>query len=125
GLPEVAQVSQPVPSPNGSVAIVEVTPRTSPQSEATKKLVQAIRAKTAPLNKLGIDVLVTGTTAVNIDTADKLAAALPVFLPLIVILALLLLLLVFRSVLVPLKAVVGFLLTIAASFGAVVWIFQD
>jgi RND superfamily putative drug exporter len=125
GLPSVAQVSQPIPSPNGNVAIIEVTPRTSPQSEDTKKLVQAIRTKTAPLQKVGIDVLVTGTTAVNIDTADKLAAALPVFLPLIVILALLLLLLVFRSVLVPIKAVVGFLLTIAASFGAVVWIFQD
>jgi RND superfamily putative drug exporter len=125
GLPSVALVSQPIPSPNGSVAIIEVTPRTSPQSEETKKLVQQIRAKTAPLQKVGIDVLVTGTTAVNIDTADKLAAALPVFLPLIVILALLLLLLVFRSVLVPIKAVVGFLLTIAASFGAVVWIFQD
>jgi RND superfamily putative drug exporter len=62
---------------------------------------------------------------VNIDTADKLASALPVFLPLIVGLALLLLLLVFRSLFVPVKAVLGFLLTIAASFGVVVWIFQS
>lgn len=124
-LPNVAQISPPATSPSGRVLIVEVTPRSSPQSEATKKLVQTIREQAKPLRKLGITVLVTGTTAVNIDTADKLGAALPVFLPLIVILALLLLLLVFRSVLVPLKAVLGFLLTIAAAFGAVVWIFQD
>jgi RND superfamily putative drug exporter len=125
GLPAVAQVSPPVVSPNGNVLIVEITPRTSPQSEATKKLVQDIRSKARPLGKLGVSVLVTGTTAVNIDTADKLAGALPVFLPLIVGLALVLLLLVFRSVLVPVKAVAGFLLTIAAAFGLVVWIFQD
>src|SRR5437763_7203396 len=79
GLRNVAQVSDPVPSPNGNVVIVQVTPRTSPQSEATKTLVQDIRARTRPLSGLGVRVLVTGTTAVNIDTADKLGAALPVF----------------------------------------------
>jgi RND superfamily putative drug exporter len=125
GLPSVAAISPPVVSPNGQVLIVEVTPRSAPQSEATKELVQTLRDKAKPLRKLGIDVLITGTTAINIDTADKLAQALPVFVPLIIGLALLLLLLVFRSVLVPVKAVVGFLLTIAAAFGVVVWIFQD
>jgi RND superfamily putative drug exporter len=125
GLPSVAEISPPVVSPSGQVLIVEVTPRSSPQSEATKELVQTLRDKAKPLRDLGITVLITGTTAINIDTADKLAAALPVFLPLIIGLALLLLLLVFRSIIVPLKAVVGFLLTIAAAFGAVVWIFQD
>jgi RND superfamily putative drug exporter len=125
GLRNVAQVSDPIPNSNGNVVIVQVTPRTSPQSEATKTLVQDIRARARPLSKLGVNVLVTGTTAVNIDTADKLAAALPVFLPLIVILSLIVLMLVFRSVLVPIKAVVGFLLTIAAAFGFVVWVFQD
>jgi RND superfamily putative drug exporter len=125
GLPAVAQISPPIANKTGRILIVEVTPRSSPQSEATKNLVKAIRARAKSLQKFGITVYVTGTTAINIDTADKLGAALPVFLPLIVILALLLLLLVFRSVLVPLKAVVGFLLTIAAAFGAVVWIFQD
>jgi uncharacterized membrane protein YdfJ with MMPL/SSD domain len=125
GLRNVASVSDPIPNETGSVVIVQVTPRTSPQSEATKTLVQDIRARATPLQKVGVSVLVTGTTAINIDTADKLAAALPVFLPLIVILALIVLMLVFRSVLVPIKAVAGFLLTIAASFGFVVWIFQD
>ena len=125
GLRNVAQVSDPIPSPNGDVVIVQVTPKTSPQSEATKTLVQEIRTRAKPLAASGIDVLVTGTTAINIDTADKLGAALPVFLPLIVILALIVLLLAFRSLLVPIKAVLGFLLTIAAAFGFVTWIFQD
>src|SRR5437764_2066738 len=125
GLKNVAQVSPPILNSSGSVVIVQVTPKTSPQSEATKTLVQDIRARARPLSKSGIDVLVTGTTAINIDTADKLAAALPVFLPLIVILALVVLLLAFRSLLVPIKAVLGFLLTIAAAFGFVTWIFQD
>jgi RND superfamily putative drug exporter len=68
---------------------------------------------------------VTGQTAVNIDTADQLSAALPKYVVVVVGLALLLLMVVFRSILVPLKAAAGFLLTIAASMGVVVWIFQD
>jgi RND superfamily putative drug exporter len=124
-LTDIAELSPPIVSPNGKIAIVQVTPESSPQSEATKNLVRTLRKDAKPLSKAGITALITGTTAVNIDTADKLGEALPVFLPLIVVLALLLLLLVFRSVFVPVKAVLGFLLTIAASFGVVVWIFQD
>jgi uncharacterized membrane protein YdfJ with MMPL/SSD domain len=124
-LPSVAQISPPVVSPNGQVAIVEVTPTSSPQDPATKNLVKLIRQQAAQFSKFGLSILVTGTTAINIDTADKLAAALPLFLPLVVGLSLVLLLLVFRSVLVPVKAAVGFLLTIIAAFGFVVWIFQD
>ena len=124
-LPSVAQVSPPIPNKDLSVAIVEVTPTTSPQDEATKKLVKTIRAQGAQFKKFGLTLMVTGTTAINIDTADKLAAALPVFLPLIVVLSLILLTLVFRSILVPTKAAVGFLLTIISAFGFVVWIFQD
>ena len=67
----------------------------------------------------------TGTTALNIDTADQLAKALPKYIVVVVGLALLLLMVVFRSVLVPIKAAAGFLLSIAASMGVVVWIFQD
>jgi RND superfamily putative drug exporter len=68
---------------------------------------------------------VTGTTAMNIDTNDTLAAALPKYIAVVVGLALILLMVVFRSVLVPIKAVGGFLLSIAASLGVVVWVFQD
>ena len=67
----------------------------------------------------------TGQTAVNIDTADRLAEALPMYIAVVVGLALLLLMVVFRSILVPLKAAAGFLLSIAASLGITVWIFQD
>jgi RND superfamily putative drug exporter len=68
---------------------------------------------------------VTGQTATNIDTADRLAQALPRYVLVVVGLALLLLMIVFRSLLVPLKAAAGFLLSIGASMGLVVWVFQD
>lgn len=68
---------------------------------------------------------VTGTTAINIDTSNKLSAALPVYLVLVVGLALILLTFVFRSRLVPVTAVAGFLLTIIATLGVVVFIFQE
>jgi RND superfamily putative drug exporter len=125
-FPGVAAVSQPVTNKSGNVAILIVTPTTSPSSEATKDLVGQLRDVAADVRQeAGIDAMVTGTTAINIDTSDKLTAALPVFLVLVVGLALILLMLVFRSILVPLKAVAGFLLTIAATLGAVVWIFQS
>jgi uncharacterized membrane protein YdfJ with MMPL/SSD domain len=72
-----------------------------------------------------LSVYVTGQTAVNIDTADRLAEKLPSYVIVVVGLALLLLMLVFRSILVPIKAAVGFLLSIAASMGLVVAVFQD
>jgi putative drug exporter of the RND superfamily len=124
-FPGVAAVSDPLANKSGDVAIIIVTPTTSPSSEATKDLVGRMRDVAADIRQeSGIDAMVTGTTAINIDTSDKLTAALPVFLVLVVGLAMILLMLVFRSIMVPIKAVAGFLLTIAASLGAVVWIFQ-
>ena len=110
----------------GDVTIVDVTPKTGPASDETADLVAYMRdeAKEIP-EKYGINAYVTGTTALNIDTADTLAAALPKYVAVVVGLALLLLMVVFRSVLVPLKAAAGFLLSIAASMGAIVWVFQD
>jgi RND superfamily putative drug exporter len=126
GFEGVVAASEPVFNENGEVAIIIVTPEGSPASEETKDLVDLMRGTAADIRRdSGIDASVTGTTAINIDTSDKLTEALPVFLVLVVGLALLLLTLVFRSILVPLKAVAGFLLTIAASLGAVVWIFQQ
>jgi RND superfamily putative drug exporter len=124
-FPDVVAVSDPVANKAGDVAIILVTPGSSPSSEATKDLVARVRDLAADVRQeSGIDAMVTGTTAINIDTSDKLTAALPVFLVLVVGLALILLMLVFRSIMVPIKAVAGFLLTIAAALGAVVWIFQ-
>jgi uncharacterized membrane protein YdfJ with MMPL/SSD domain len=125
-FPDVVAVSDPVANKAGDVAIILVTPGSSPSSEATKGLVARVRDLAADVRQeSGIDAMVTGTTAINIDTSDKLTAALPVFLVLVVGLALILLMLVFRSIMVPIKAVAGFLLTIAAALGAVVWIFQN
>ena len=103
-----------------------MTAKSGPSSQSTKQLVALIRQRAALVrHKYGIDVLVTGTTAINIDTSDKLSSALAPYLILVVGLALILLTLVFRSLLVPVKAVVGFLLTIASAMGIVVWIFQQ
>lgn len=114
-------VTPPTFSPAGDTALLTVIPSSGPSTTQTKDLVQAIRS--AP-EADGAEVSVTGGTAFNIDISDKLSGALLPYLSLIVGLAFLLLLLVFRSLLVPLKATLGFLLTVAATFGAVVAVFQ-
>jgi uncharacterized membrane protein YdfJ with MMPL/SSD domain len=125
-LPNVAAVAEPVQNDTGEVTIAYVTPKSGPSSEETEDLVATIRDRAEEVKaETGIDVYVTGQTATNIDTSDRLAAKLPTYLLVVVGLAMLLLVLVFRSILVPLKAAVGFLLSIAASMGLVVWVFQD
>ena len=126
GFPNVAAVSAPSQNEKGDVTISLVTPKTGPASDETKYLVEYMRDKADTIpERYGIEAYVTGTTALNIDTADTLAAALPKYIAVVIGLALLLLMVVFRSVLVPLKAAAGFLLSIAAAMGATVWIFQD
>jgi len=126
GLPGVAAVAPAVQNEAGDLTIASVTPTSSPASDETKDLVALIRDKAAEVTA-GTDVraYVTGTTALNIDTNDTLSAALPRYIAVVVGLALLLLTMVFRSILVPVKAALGFLLSIAASMGLTVWIFQD
>jgi uncharacterized membrane protein YdfJ with MMPL/SSD domain len=125
-FPNVAAVSQPVQNEAGDVTIASVTPTSGPASDGTKDLVDYMRTKADELpERYGIEAYVTGTTALNIDTADTLAAALPKYIGVVVGLALLLLMVVFRSVLVPIKAAAGFLLSIAAAMGIVVWVFQE
>jgi RND superfamily putative drug exporter len=93
--------------------------------EATTDLVNGMRDQEATLHRAtGADIAVTGQTAVNIDISEKIGGALLPYLGIIVGLAMLLLMLVFRSVLVPLKATLGFLLSIGATLGAVVAVFQ-
>ncbi|SOD95377.1 MMPL family transporter [Blastococcus haudaquaticus] len=124
GLDDVAY-AQPTLLPDGTTAIVTVIPESGPQEEATNQLVGAIRDLAPDLEEeTGADLAVTGQTAVAIDVSDRLGAALLPFAVVVVGLALVLLLLVFRSILVPIKAAVGFLLSVAASFGAVVAVFQ-
>jgi uncharacterized membrane protein YdfJ with MMPL/SSD domain len=126
GLPDVAAVAKPVQNESGDITIAYVTPKSGPSSKATEDLVKLIRNKAKDVKaQTGIDVLVTGQTAINIDTSERLSAKLPSYLLVVVGLALILLVLVFRSILVPIKAVFGFLLSIAASLGLVVAVFQD
>jgi uncharacterized membrane protein YdfJ with MMPL/SSD domain len=125
-FPGVAAVSAPAQNEAGDVTVVSVTPTSGPATDATRDLVTLMRDEADKVHaRTGIDAFVTGQTAVNIDTADKLSAALPKYVAVVVGLALLLLMVVFRSILVPIKAAVGFLLSIAASMGLVVWVFQD
>ena len=117
----MTMVTPPTFNPAGSTALLTVIPASGPSTTETNELVQAIRALP---ESGGAEVSVTGATAVNIDFSDKLGGALIPYLSLVVGLAFLLLMLVFRSLLVPLKATLGFLLTVAATFGAVVAVFQ-
>jgi putative drug exporter of the RND superfamily len=104
-FPNVAAVSPPAQNERGDVTIVNVTPKTGPASDETRELVDYMRAKADEIpERYGIEAYVTGTTALNIDTADQLAAALPKYIAVVVGLALMLLTVVFRSVWVPIKA---------------------
>jgi len=122
GLADVATVTPPVPNADDSAALLTVLPRSGPTSQATEQLVDDLRDQLAAVD--GVDTYVTGTTAVSVDVARSLDRALPVYLVLVVGLALVLLVLVFRSILVPLVGVLGFLLTIGAALGATVAVFQ-
>jgi RND superfamily putative drug exporter len=124
GLPDVVEVSPPTFNQAGDradIAVLQVISGSGPNDQATTDLVTAIRATDYGA---GTDVAVTGLTAVNIDISDKLRGALLPYLLLVVGLAFVLLTLVFRSLLVPLKATLGFLLSILATFGALVAVFQ-
>ncbi len=120
-LDDVVFVSPAIPSADGSAYLIQVIPAGGPDSASTEQLVHQIRALTPEGD---ITLGITGETAIRIDVADGIAQALPIYLAVVVGLALLLLVIVFRSILIPLKALAGFLLSLAATFGAVVAVFQ-
>ncbi|MCD9144472.1 MMPL family transporter [Streptomyces albireticuli] len=125
GLDNVAAVTPAQFNKAGDAATLLVVPKSKPTSVETEDLVHAIRDKGAEAGAdAGAKVLVTGATAMNIDVSQKLNDALLPYLALVVGLAFLLLMIVFRSVLVPLKAALGFLLSVVAALGAVVAVFQ-
>ncbi|WP_322656305.1 MMPL family transporter [Streptomyces justiciae] len=106
-------------------ALLTVVPTTGSGDEATSDLVKALRDKESSIrSRTGISLQVTGQTAVNVDVSQKLSDSLLTFAIVVVGLCLLILLIVFRSLVVPVKATVGFLLSVAASFSAVVAVFQ-
>ncbi|TCJ33717.1 MMPL family transporter [Parafrankia sp. BMG5.11] len=123
--PGVVSVSAARFNTAGDTAVFTAVPATGPSEAATKDLVHTIRAQRATVTAAtGATFQVTGTTAVNIDIAQKVQDALVPYLAIVVGLAFLLLLVLFRSVLVPLKAALGFLLSVLAALGAVVAVFQ-
>ncbi|MFI2286436.1 MMPL family transporter [Streptomyces niveus] len=125
GLADVATVRPPVFNQAGDVALITAVPGSSPTSQATVDLVADIRERgTTTEDDSGAQVMVTGTTALNIDVSAKLGEAMVPYLAIVVGLALILLLLVFRSLLVPLKAALGFLLSVVATLGVLVAVFQ-
>ena len=106
----------------GTAAVVTVIPKSAPDSAETASLVHRIRDEILPEAK--VDGYVGGLTATFIDVSDRVAERMPMFIGAIVGLSFLLLVLVFRSILVPLKAAIMNLLSIGAAYGVVVAVFQ-
>ncbi|MFJ1598272.1 MMPL family transporter [Streptomyces sp. NPDC088261] len=126
GLDDVAAVAAPKVNASGAYAIVQLVPRGGPDAQTTKDLVTTIRDRAPGIaEETGARIRVTGQTAVSIDVSVQLASALVPFGAVVVGLSLVLLLIVFRSLVVPLKAAAGFLLSVAATFGATVSVFQN
>ncbi|QCO97562.1 MMPL family transporter [Arthrobacter sp. 24S4-2] len=106
-------------------AVFQVIPKEGPASASTVQVVSELRGRNAEITEAtGVGIGLTGQTAGNVDVSTKLGAALPPYLAIVVGLSLILLLLVFRSIVVPLLATGGFLLSLAAAFGAVVAVYQ-
>jgi RND superfamily putative drug exporter len=125
GLDGVASVGAPLLSEAEDTAVLTAVPETAPASSETKDLVQEIRNVVSGVEAdTGAEILVTGTTALNIDISEAMSDALLPYLTVVIGLAVLLLLVVFRSVLVPIKAALGFLLSVGAAFGVLVAVFQ-
>ncbi len=130
--PDVASVSGPIPNTvldpsqkTATAALWQVQPTAAPQDAATTELVNTLRNDVLPsVEPTGTDIMVTGFVAVTVDFSQYLSARLPWFFAAVLGLSFLLLMLVFRSVLVPLKAVIMNLLSIGASYGLMVAVFQ-
>ncbi|WP_338699308.1 MMPL family transporter [Streptomyces sp. Q6] len=125
GTDGVAAVTPATFNKAGDTAIISVVSKYKPSSVDTEDVVHAIRDEGQDIKAdTGAELSVTGSTAMNIDVSQKLNDALVPYLALVVGLAFLLLMVVFRSVLVPLKAALGFLLSVLAALGAVVAVYQ-
>lgn len=122
----ILSVAPPQLNETGETAVLAAIPSTSPSSVETEDLIGNVRdgAIRDVETETGARVFVTGSTAANIDISDKLANALPWFMALVIGLTLLLMMAVFRSILVPIKAAIAILISIGAAFGVTVAVFQ-
>jgi len=124
--PDVQSVSPPVVNETGDTAVLSVVPVSSPQSSETADLVHLLRDDVLPgtVGQTDVRTYVGGSTARSIDVAERIAARLPLFFSLVIGISLVLLVAVFRSVMIPLKAALMNLLSIGAAYGVVVAVFQ-
>ncbi|WP_353828832.1 MMPL family transporter [Agromyces sp. SYSU T0242] len=121
----VAYVGQGLPNPTADTAIIQLVPDSAPTDPETKQVVQDIRAlEDGVAADFGTPIAVTGYTAVSIDISQRLADALVPFALIVVGLSVILLLIVFRSLFVPVKAALGFLLSAFGAIGLTVAVFQ-
>jgi RND superfamily putative drug exporter len=122
----VAAVGAPVLNEAGDTAVIGLIPASTPQDEATSDLVSTLRSDTLPaaVEDTGATTLVTGTTALYDDLSARISERLPLFIAVVVALSFILLMIVFRSVLVPAKAAIMNLLSIGAAYGVLVAVFQ-
>lgn len=126
--PGVQTITPPLPNamPEPTAFVISLVPTTSPQDQATQDLVQRLRSEIIPATMAGTDleVFVSGSVAIAIDFTDYMSGRLIVFISVVLVLSFVLLMMVFRSLLVPLKAVLMNIISIAAAYGVVVAIFQ-
>jgi len=124
--PGIEAVSEPQVNSKGTAAVMNATPTTAPADEATTDLVKHLRDDVIPAATMGKQMTadVGGTTAGYIDLASEISNKLPLVIALVLVLSFVLLMLAFRSVLVPLKAVVMNVFSILAAFGIVTYVFQ-
>ena len=122
----VAFASPALRSPNGQAALIRLQPTTGPQDAGTEDLVNRLRGDVVPatLDGTGVDALVAGRVAFGIDFSDYLAGRIPIFFAAVLGASFLLLMAVFRSLVVPLKAVIMNMLSIGAAYGVAVAVFQ-
>ena len=125
-IPGVVAITQATPNEGGDTALIQVIPPAGQTAPATTALVTELRKQAPALEKkyAVTGMLVTGSTAINIDASARLGDALLPFGIIVIGLSLILLMIVFRSIAVPLKATLGYLLSVGAALGAVVVVFQ-
>jgi RND superfamily putative drug exporter len=122
---DVASATASGMSEDGRTVLVSLIPKDGPTDPSTETLVHTLRDKSAEYGEAyDVDLGVTGQTAMGIDIAEKMSDVMPIYLGIVVLLSLIVLTIVFRSIVVPLKATAGFLLTILATLGATTAVFQ-
>jgi RND superfamily putative drug exporter len=125
--PGVVAATAPRIAPSGDVAVILAYPDSAPQAVKTTNLVNHLRDDVLPAfdRKAGVSVLVGGFTAGSIDFSHVLSAKLPLFFGIVILLSALLLLVIFRSIVIPIQAAIMNVLTIGAALGLTVAVFQD